>query len=521
MLFTSLNFLLFAAVLLGLYYLLPRRCQWVLLLIAGYIFYLCAGVQYLGFILFTTVTTYVAARWIGDRLDTQTAYLAEHKATLSREEKKAYKEHVKSRNRLIMVACLVLNFAILAVCKACLIQPFADMAKGTGLSFLTLGLPLGISFYMFQSMGYVVDVYRGVAAPERNPLKLALFVSFFPQLMQGPISKFGKVAPQLYAPHDFDRKRVAFGLERMLWGYFKKMVVADRIAVAIGTLKGAEYTGVPFLILSVFYAAQIYGDFTGGIDIALGLSEALGIDLPENFIRPFFSKNIAEYWRRWHISLGEWMKDYIFYPLSVCQPMLTLSKNARKKLGNFGKRLPIYVASIATWFVTGIWHGFDLHFLVWAGLNCFFIVLSEELAPLYERFHARFGFKGKSWYSAFEILRMFMLMNLIRASDLFNDVGDYFRRIGSLFWRFNFSCLWDGTMMELGLTAADYAVLGVGVAVLFSVSVAGRSESVRERLLRVPAGVRYALFAVLLITVVVFGRYGVGFDAGNFIYTQF
>ena len=166
---------------------------------------------------------------------------------------------------------------------------------------------MGMSFYMFQSMGYVADVYRGTVKAEKNVFKLALFVSFFPQLVQGPISRFNQLTPTLYEPHAFNGKQVSFGLQRMLWGFFKKMVVADRIAAAIGALKGEEYTGVAFVILTVFYAVQIYGDFTGGIDIAVGLAETLGIVLPENFIRPYFSKNIAEYWRRWHISLGEWM----------------------------------------------------------------------------------------------------------------------------------------------------------------------------------------------------------------------
>ena len=192
---------------------------------------------------------------------------------VSGEEKKEYKARVKAANRKWMIACLLVNFGLLAICKAALVEPFRALMNGTGLSFLTLGLPMGISFYMFQSMGYVVDVYRGTCKAEKDFFRLALFVSFFPQLVQGPISKFTQLAPTLYAPKDFDGKTVSFGLQRMLWGYFKKLVVADRIAVAIGTLKGAEYTGVGFLLLSLFYAVQIYGDFTGGIDVTIGLAE--------------------------------------------------------------------------------------------------------------------------------------------------------------------------------------------------------------------------------------------------------
>ena len=519
---TSVSFLLFAAVTLVLYYLIPKKVQWVLLLIASYCFYLWAGLSYAAFILLTTLSTYGATMLMAGNLEKQAKYLAENKQTLSREERKAYKASVKNRNRVWLVICLVVNFGVLAVCKAALIDPLRAVLQSGRLSFLSIGLPLGISFYMFQSVGYTVDVYRETAKAERNPLKLALFVSFFPQLIQGPISKFGTLAPQLYSPHAYDGKQVSFGLQRMLWGYFKKLVIADRIAAAVIALRGPEHTGVAFFLLTVFYAVQIYGDFTGGIDITVGLAQTLGIKLPENFIRPYFSKNIAEYWRRWHISLGEWMKDYIFYPISVSQPMLKLSKSARKKWGNFGKRLPVYVASVATWFVTGIWHGLTPNFVLWGMLNCFVIVVSEELNPLYAKFHNRLGWKEKKWYGAFEILRMFVLMNLIRIVDLFPNVGDYFARMGSLFTTFNFHVLWDGTMLKLGLTQLDYIILGASILLVFAVSlIQEKKGSVREMLHTANPVLRYALIFGLLVIVLLLGRYGLGYDSGNFIYNQF
>lgn len=519
--FTSVSFVLFAALLLVVYYLVPKKVQWITLLIFSYVFYLWAGAEYLGFILFTTLTTYAAALLMGKNIARQDAYLAENKASLSREERKEYKGKIKAKNRVFMILCLIFNFIILFICKGCLAEPFSTMAKGGPLGFLTLALPLGISFYMFQSLGYVVDVYRGIAKPEKNIFRFALFVSFFPQLVQGPISKFGQVAPQLYAPHSFDGKEVSFGLQRVLWGYFKKLVIADRIAVGVIALRGDAYTGISFLMLTIFYAIQIYGDFTGGIDITIGLSQALGIKLPENFIRPYFSKNIAEYWRRWHITLSVWMKDYIFYPLSVCKPMLSLSKSARKKFGNFGKRLPVYVASIITWCCTGIWHGITPNFILWGLLNCFFIVLSEECMPLYAKFHGRFHLKEKKWYGGFEMLRMFFLMNLIRICDLFPKVGDYFSRIGSLFTEFNFHILWDGTLMKLGLTMEDYLILLGGILLMFAVSLYQEKRgSVREWLQTHPFIRPIVLFALLLI-VLLMGTYGIGYNASNFIYNQF
>ncbi len=519
--FTSVGFLLFAAALLLLYYLIPGKVQWLVLLAASYIFYLYAGPEYLFFILFTTFSTWLAACLIGRKLEAQDAYLAENKKTLSRDEKKAYKASVKKRCRVPMLLCLVTNFSILAVCKCLLTDPFYTAAQEGRLSFLTLGLPMGISFYMFQSMGYVLDVYRGSVKAEKNPLKLALFVSYFPQLIQGPISKFSQLAPQLYAPHAFDGKQFSFGLQRVLWGYFKKLVIADRIAAAVIALRGPEFTGVGFFLLTVFYAVQLYADFTGGIDMALGLSQAMGITLTENFRRPFFSKNIAEYWRRWHISLGEWMKGYIFNPISVSGPMLKLSKAARARFGNFGKRLPIYVASFATWFATGIWHGITPNFILWGMMNCIVIVISEELEPLYKKFHDRFHLKEKTWYGGFEMLRMFILMNLIRIVDLFPNVGDYFSRMGSLFTTFNFHILWDGTMLELGLTGLDYGILFAGILLMFAVSLTQEKKgSVRELLWNKPV-LRYSLMIALLVITILMGSYGIGYNASNFIYNQF
>lgn len=519
--FTSVSFLLFAAAVLLGYYLLPQKLRWIFLLAASWFFYLCAGTQYAVFILLTTLSTYGFTAAMARNLRLQDTYLAENKQTLTREDKKVYKAAVKRKNRLLLTVCLVLNFAVLAVCKACLTEPFRTLASGGSLSFLTLGLPLGISFYMFQSMGYAVDVYRGTVAAERNFFKLALFVSYFPQLIQGPISKFTDVAPQLFQSKPFDGKQLSFGLQRLLWGFFKKLVIADRIAAAVIALKAPEFTGVGFFLLTVFYAVQIYADFTGGIDMALGISQALGITLPENFVRPYFSKNIAEYWRRWHITLGEWMKSYIFYPISVSQPMLKLSKAARSKLGNFGKRLPVYVASIATWFVTGIWHGITPNFILWGMMNCFVIVVSEELAPLYESFHNRFHLNERKWYDGFQMLRMFLLMNLIRIVDLFPNVGDYFTRMGSLATTFNFHILWDGTLLQLGLTGLDYGILLCGIALMFAVSVFQEKKgSVREMLWQKPV-LRYSLVFVLLVIVLLLGSYGIGYNASSFIYNQF
>ncbi len=524
MLFTSYNFIVFMVAVFALYYILPKKMQWVVLLASSLAFYAFSGVEYFVFMLFTIATVYITTTAINKRQQKTATFIAENKETLTRETKKEIKQKTKKGNFALLTVCLVLNFACLAFCKALIVEPFKTVFSAGGFSFMTFMLPMGISFYVFQSTGYVIDVYRGTAKAEKNPFKLALFVAYFPQLVQGPISRFNDLSATLFATHDFDTKQISFGLQRILWGYFKKLVIADRILPAVQTLVGApeEYNGIYMLLVAVFYSLQIYGDFTGGIDITIGISQLFGVKVTENFIRPFFSKNTAEYWRRWHITLGTWFKDYVFYPLSVCTPMLKLSKASRKKLGDgFGKRVPVYISSLITWLITGVWHGFQLHFAVWGLANCFVIVASQELEPLYAKFHNRFHIKHTTAYRAFEVIRTFMLMSVIRMLDWYTDVGLYFKQYATVFYKWNVSALWNGSLLKIGLSVTDYIILAVGTGVIFTVSMVGRKGSVRKKLAQKPALLRYALFTLLFLAVILFGAYGMEYNASQFIYNQF
>lgn len=530
MLFTSYEFIAFLILLFVLYYAIPARYQWKLLLAASYVFYFASGWKNCVFILLTTASTWFLAVRI-DRLHReQAAYIKEHKKELSREERKSYKEKIKSRQWRLLLTGLFLNFGVLAVLKytnfvIANINFGLSLAGYQGqLSFLSLILPLGISFYTFITMGYLIDVYRGKYPAEANIGKLALFVSFFPQLIQGPISRFDKMKETLFLDHRFDIREVSFGLERILWGFFKKLVIADRILTGVTAIIGQPetYDGIYVFVGMMFYALQLYADFTGGIDITIGIAQVLGIKVQENFIRPFFSKNIAEYWRRWHISLGAWFTEYIFYPVSVCQPMLKFSRFCRKHFGDYvGKRMPVYVASLAVWFTTGIWHGASWNFVVWGLLNGLIIILSQECEPLYARFHARFHVAGKRWYSGIQVIRTLLLMSSLRMLDCYRDVPLTFRMFGDMLLHSRISQLFDGRLMTLGLTVSDYMVLGIGTVILLGVSLAGRKGSVRERLAAKPAPVRYAVVYGLFLCTIIIGAYGVGYDSSQFIYNQF
>ena len=528
--FTSLSFILFLTVVFVLYYIIPKRFQWMLLLGASYFFYARAGLVLPVFLITTTASTY----WVSRKLDAlhreRDSYLKEHRDELDREQKKVYKASIKKKQWRWLLLCLFFNFGVLAVFKytnftiANLNSLISLTGTGFRLSFVNLVLPMGISFYIFQTMGYIIDVYRGKYPAERNPFKLALFVSFFPQLIQGPISRFDDLAKTLYQEHSFEWKTVSYGIQRILWGFFKKLVIADRLLVGVNTLihDPEQYQGAFVVVGMVLYAAELYADFTGGIDITIGIAETMGIRVQENFFRPYFSKNIEEYWRRWHITMGTWFKDYLFYPFSVCEPMRRFSKWSRNRLGEtLGRRLPVYAATLLTWFVTGFWHGASWNFIVWGVMNGVVILASQECSPLYERFHKRFHVDGKWGYRAFCVVRTFFLMCSLRLFDCYRDVGTAFRMFGTIFTKWNWGELFNGSLLELGMSGTDFIIAGAGILVLFAVSMLQRSGKVRDKLAKKPMILRLGACYVLLLAILVFGAYGIGYDASQFIYNQF
>ncbi len=487
---TSEAFVLFAGLVLVLYYLVPRGWQWKLLLAASVVYYWLASPIYLIFIGFTIISVYAA----GCRL-----------------------EHYKKGKRKwrILLFSMLLNFGILGVTK------YTSFLLGRPVDMI---VPLGISFYTFQAMAYLIDVYRDRHPPQQNPFKLALFLLYFPQLTQGPINRYGELSTTLYQPHSFDKETVSCGLMRTLWGYFKKLVIADRLFPAVATLVGSEaYRGCYVLVAMVLYAFELYCDFTGGIDIVLGLAQAMGIRMAENFDLPYFSKNIREYWNRWHITMGKWFTDYIFYPVSVCKPMLKLSKRCRQRFGTkFGKRVTVYLCSLAVWLTTGIWHGASWNFVVWGLTNWLVITASQELEPLYAAFHARAHLKGRKGYEAFQILRTFFLMSAIRMFDCYATVPMTLQMLSSILTTSNFHIFTDGSLLQLGITVADYAVVAIGLTAIFITSLYKRKYG------HTPIQALYAnptafctTVAVLCTVILIFGTYGIGYDSSGFIYSNF
>ena len=520
MTFLSGSFLLLVGALLIIYYLLPKRLRYLALLAGSAAFYALAGQRFLPFLAATVLSVYGTARLLGKSLDRQKAYVAAHKKDVPKEILAAYKRGEEKKRSALFLVCLLLNLGLLGILKY---TPFVLGAFRVPVTADWV-LPLGISFYTFQSVGYLIDVKRGKYPPERNLLRYALFASFFPQMIQGPISRYDMLSGTLYEGADFDLDRLGRGLVRIAWGYCKKLLVADRLAAAVSILFGADtsnYRGGWVFLGMILYALRLYADFTGGIDMAIGVGELFGVVLPENFDRPYLSKNIEEYWTRWHMTMGSWFRDYVFYPLNVSKGFLRWTKRLRTRFGSsLPSRLPLYTATLIVWLATGIWHGAGWNFALWGLTNGAVIIASLTLKPLYERFHGRFPtLKPSRGYDGFQIVRTFLLMCLIRLWDCYADPAGVWRAFSSLFTTFNYGAVFSRISL-LGLSAGDWSVLLCMAAMMVFVSLKKGDGSFRAKYLDSPVRIWFTI-AFLLVMCLLLGAYGQGYTASDFIYGRF
>lgn len=538
--YTSLNFILFVALTVLVYFLFPLKKQkWTVLLVASYVFYLFAGYKYVAFILFTTVSTYLFAFWINRIGEKSKETLKLNKQTWDKDKKKKFKNSIKHKKRLVMALVLVVNFGILAFLKY--YNFFAgslnDVMGMFGIGFsaptLKLFLPLGISFYTFQSMGYIVDVYREKVAPEKNIAKLALFVSFFPQIIQGPISFYDQLAHQLYEPHKFDFTRFKYGMELILWGFFKKLIIADRAVVAINTVTAdyAAYNGTTLTFTILLYALQLYADFSGGIDISRGVAQIFGIDMVDNFKRPYFAKSINDYWRRWHITLGAWLKNYLFYPLAMSNLFINASKKMKgtkfgstKAGAHIAKVLPTSIASLIVFLVVGIWHGANWKYVAFGIWNGGIIMISILLKPIFDWVLAKLRINAQSFaYGVFQMFRTFLVVLVGYVFDVAPNFAEAMNTFKLAFVDQSFS-VGRSQISELGLDKFDYAIIIFGMIVVFVASVIQEKHSsttIREMLDKKSFALRGLVIFAGLMLVLVFGIYGPGYDPAAFVYMQF
>lgn len=529
----SIKFILFLFCSLLVYYLAAKsKHQWKVLLGISYCFYLFAGVKAIIFILTTSVSTFFAGLAIGKinaEFDAAVAGYSGPNPKMTRDEKKQLKAEEDKRKRVIMVMTLLLNFGILIALKY--INAIGDFCNYICSTFhipyemprFGFLIPLGISYYTFQAMGYIIDLYRRKYDPETSLPRFLLFVSFFPQLIQGPISRYDEFSQQLYENHKFSYTTVKYGIELMAWGFFKKLVISDRIAIMTGAIFGnpQKYGGFYLIVASVLSLLQLYTDFSGGIDITRGAAQTMGIIMPENFTRPFFSINLSEYWRRWHITLNNWWRDYIFYPLTLSKPFSRFGKMAKKVVGeNFGKKLPILLAVVIIRVINSIWHGATSGIILGGIYHGLLLALSFYFEPQFRRMTEKFRINTEclSW-KVFQCLRTFVLIAAPRILSNAKSLKDAANYIRCLFRVNNPWILFDGSLYELGISMKQFNVLSAALLLLFVVScVQEKGYVIREQLDRQNLIFRGIIYILFFYSIVLFGAYGVGYDASAFAY---
>ena len=494
MLFNSLEFMLFFPIVAFGYFILPHKVRYLWLLGASYFFYMQWNAAYALLMLTSTVITYLSGYFI-EKADAK------------------QKERLK---KLLVAISFTSNIAILFFFK------YFDFMLDNLNSVLGLFsvsplnpnfdvlLPVGISFYTFQALGYTVDVYRKDVVHEKNFFRYALFVSFFPQLVAGPIERSSNLIHQLRERHYFNTKSAVRGLLLMLWGFFQKLVIADRAALFVNTVynnpTAATSKGFAVATATVLFAFQIYCDFASYSNIAKGCAEVMGIHLMTNFDTPYFSKSIGEFWRRWHISLSSWFRDYLYIPLGG------------NRKGTLRKNFNLLVV----FFVSGLWHGASWNFVIWGLLNGVYQIAGSLTKGAREKISKKLGNRDNFSGKLFKVIVTFTLVCFSWIFFRANSTSDAFVIIKNLFSEFNPWIFTDGTIFALGLDRGDMLVLGVSLLVLLLVSVAKyKKVEIREWIFEQGIWFRYSVYLTAIFAVLILGIYGANYDAASFIYFQF
>lgn len=499
----SFEFLIFVAAVLLLTYALPIRARWISLTAASCIFVVCSGWQSVAHL-----SAIVLVTWLGG----MGLAAVRNKSLLQR--------------RLLLALLLVLDIGAMAFVKyaPAVAAWLNDLAAGKlpALPVWELAAPLGLSYFTFQTAGLLIDVYRGKAEPLRNPFKVWLFAGYFPQLAQGPISTWKELGNQLLTGHRLAPVQIVSGFQLMLWGYFKKLVIADRLVPMTTALLTDE--PVPGWLAFgglLFYAVRLYADFSGGMDVVRGVSRMLGIELPENFRRPFFSQSIAEYWRRWHITLGAWFRSCLMYPLTTSRFGIGLGHSASRLLGKkAGRVLPTALATLLVFLLIGIWHTANWNALVYGGYFGIIMALSMLLEPVWKTINRTLNLPKGGWMRFFRLLRTWLLVMAAQAFAFTASPRQGFSILSQVFGGWSFSDF--AQRMTAIMETREWIILGTALLVLLAVDLlCERKVNVCERIAKAPIWVRWPLLLALILSICVFGVYGAGFDGAAFVYAQF
>ena len=510
------------------YSIIPQKTKKYFLLFASMVFFWLVSGQLIVYLILTIMSVHYFGIWL-DRI--QGKRNAAVKAA-PKEERKALKKVFLHQSRLVLLFAAVIHIGVLLVIKY---SPFFTTNVNNLFAILNVPLqldipsyimPIGISFFTLQAISYLFDVYRGLIKADDNIFRLALFMSFFPQIVEGPICRYGQTADQLWNVKQIEFENLKLGAQRILFGLMKKLVIADRLNPLIKEVFSnySNYQGGIITIAAVCYTIQLYMDFSGTMDAVMGIAQIFGVTMPENFQRPFFSKSISEFWQRWHITLGTWFKDYIFYPVTMSKPMKNLTSSARKKLGNhFGPLLAGSVALFCVWFCNGLWHGSAWNYIFFGMYHFALILAGNIISPAVTATNKKLHINADCF--AYRTMQMVRTTILVIIGELFfraEGLKDGLAMFGKMVTDFSFSTL-DSTLMDkLKIDVQDIIIVAVALVIIFVISVLNeKGINIRLSLKKKNIVIRWGLLYALIMFIVIFGAYGKGYVPVDPIYANF
>lgn len=510
------------------YSIIPQKTKKYFLLFASMVFFWLVSGQLIVYLILTIMSVHYFGIWL-DRI--QGKRNAAVKAA-PKEERKALKKVFLHQSRLVLLFAAVIHIGVLLVIKY---SPFFTTNVNNLFTLLNVPLqldipsyimPIGISFFTLQAISYLFDVYRGLIKADDNIFRLALFMSFFPQIVEGPICRYGQTADQLWNVKQIEFENLKLGAQRILFGLMKKLVIADRLNPLIKEVFSnySNYQGGIIAIAAVCYTIQLYMDFSGTMDAVMGIAQIFGVTMPENFQLPFFSKSISEFWQRWHITLGTWFKDYIFYPVTMSKPMKNLTSSARKKLGNhFGPLLAGSVALFCVWFCNGLWHGSAWNYIFFGMYHFALILAGNIISPAVTATNKKLHINADCF--AYRTMQMVRTTILVIIGELFfraEGLKDGLAMFGKMVTDFSFSTL-DSTLMDkLKIDVQDIIIVSVALVIIFVISVLNeKGINIRLSLKKKNIVIRWGLLYALIMFIVIFGAYGKGYVPVDPIYANF
>lgn len=519
---------LFLPLVVLIYNITPKKYRYIVLIIASFIFFSMISNKLIVFLILSILSIYLSGR-IMNKIDDKKDKTLDN---CKKEDKKTVKEKYKKKKKIVLVLTIIFNVSFLFYFKY--LNFFASNANivlnwlNIRYSFQILHrlAPVGISFYTLEALAYIIDVYNGKIKAEKKLLKLTLFLSFFPQLMEGPIARYSDTAEDLYEGKRAAYKNFCFGYQRILLGLFKKLLIANRLNIVVKIIFNdyMSYSGLAVAFGVISYTVMLYMEFSGTMDIVIGTGEIFGVKIPENFRQPFFSKNISEFWTRWHISLGLWFKDYIFYPVSLSKPMKNLTIKARKKLGNhFGPLISGSIALFTVWFLNGLWHGAGWTFLFFGMYHFFMILMGNIFEPTIIKICKKIHIDRKNkFYRVFQSVKMTILVFIGELFFRAPTMKVAFEMLQRIITKSSIGSIKHGEILLLGIDIKDYIVLMLSIVFIFAVGLLKeRGYNIRETISNKNIFIRWIIYYAFILIIIVFGAYGVGYIPVDPIYADF